>query len=71
MKYRRDSYFGYHAEIEEIYSEESDTTFVFRNEYFWDDLYRREVISFYSGQPNEGDTKYYLKNPSLVAYYEM
>ena len=60
---------NYLAELEEVYSEESDTTFLFRNEYLNGDLIRREVISFYNGEPNNGDTMYYLKNPSLVATY--
>lgn len=62
---------NYYAEIEEVYAKESDTTFVIKNEYLEGDLFRREVISFYAGEPNKGDTMYYLKNPSVVAHYEM
>lgn len=62
-------------QIDENYCFETDTTFLMKEIYIADGdtwvLKSREVIGFYSGEPNPKDTEYYSNKPSLKAEYTL
>lgn len=58
--------------IEENYCESSDMTFLMEYTYHGDAvLEKAEVIGFYSGEPNEDNTKYYSEHRRTTAVYEL
>ena len=55
--------------FETNYSREADRTFIMKCTYKGDDCVREECVGFYSGEPNEENTKHFC-NGDLVAEYE-
>ena len=61
---------NYKANIREVYSKENDITFIMRDEFLDDEVIRIECIAWYCGEPNNGDTKYFIKKPSTIANFK-
>jgi hypothetical protein len=59
------------TKIVECYCESENITFLMKNDYCNDELIKSQVISFYIGEPDEIDTKYYTENPGVIAEYEL
>ena len=59
--------FGEHTEIEEEYSEMGDKTFIMELKYEEGELKSMSCVGWYSGTPNEEDTKKF--KGSLTGYY--
>lgn len=56
--------------IETNYSAEADRTFILKQTYQYGDLAQTEIIGFYSGEPNEEDTKKFSGEcAGVIAYY--
>lgn len=55
-------------EYEDAYAPEMDTTFIMKNTYECDTLIKREVVGFYSGEPNFHNSVTY-RDAGTVAEY--
>lgn len=57
--------------IEEHYCPTSDITYLMKYTYVSGDLKKMEVVAFYSGEPNEEDSQYYINHPGTTAEYTL
>lgn len=57
------------SKIEAGYIPEMDTTVIFRFEYDMGNLYSKEIVGWYQGEPNDEDTELY-KDGSLKAVFD-
>lgn len=56
------------VKYEQTYAPDTDTTFIMKVTCMWNDIVRREVVGFYSGEPTGEDFETY-KNQGTVAEY--